>query len=190
MNKASQRELAKLYKLPLTTINRLGKNGVNLESPKEVKERVLSQSKRPKGWENGCPWEMEEKPKQEQVIDQDENQKRIELNLDEITKLENQLLQKPDYTESRNIRTIITSLKESVQLRQLMGQYLLRLDVLESMQRITHVLSACANRLPNDLPAILEGLPASKMKPLVQEKVTELLNSWADEVAALTEEEN
>jgi hypothetical protein len=55
---ATQRELAEKYSLDVSAVNRLKKNGVDIQNAGEVREAVLKQAKFPASWQNGCPWHV------------------------------------------------------------------------------------------------------------------------------------
>lgn len=170
MKKLSQAKLAVLYKVNQDWISRAKAKGVDIYDKHAIRKAMLSQSKRPKHWVNGCWWD--DKQEDDPIVTTELNGKSTE---DQIKLLEQQALAAQDYDASRFIRTKIQSLKELLQLQILAGDYEHNDKVAEDYTKIGHALKASALRLQADLPGMLEGLTAAQMKPRIRESAMSLL---------------
>ena len=167
----SQRDLAVLYSLPQSAISRLNRNGVDINDKDAVRTAILNQPKRPAAWVNGCPWD--EKPEVSPDTDVDVD----EIDMEELHR---QLLTAGDYDEARFIQTKIKGLKEHLLLSIAQRTHLPRDEVMSDMRMIAASIKSAVRRLKNDLPALLEGLPAAKMKGKIDAKGDELLTLFND----------
>ena len=170
MKKLSQAKLAVLYKVNQDWISRAKAKGVDIYDKHAIRKAVLSQTKRPRDWVNGCWWD--DKQEDDPIVTTELNGKSTE---DQIKLLEQQALAAQDYDASRFIRTKIQSLKELLQLQILAGDYEHNDKVAEDYTKIGHALKASALRLQADLPGMLEGLTAAQMKPRIRESAMSLL---------------
>lgn len=174
MKKLTQKQLADNYRCEQSTISKLKKKGVDIYSAEEIRAALLAQPKRPKHWQNGCPWD--DKPEQAPLVADDIDAKDTE---EQIKLLEAQALSAIDYTQSRFIRTKIQSLKELLQLRILNSEYEHVDEIAADYTKIGHAIKASALRLQADLPGMLEGLTAAQMKPRIRESAMSLLADLA-----------
>ncbi len=178
--KLSQAKLAILYKVNQDWISKAKARGIDIHDKEAIRAAILSQSKRPPAWSNGCWWD--EKPEDDPIISEDLTSKETE---DQIKALEKQALAATDYDGSRFIRTKIQSLKELLQLQILAGDYVHKDDVVADITRIGFGAGALLEQLTSDLPAMLEGLTAAQMKVKIREASRRIRLALADETNKL-----
>ena len=174
--KLSQAKLAILYKVNQDWISKAKARGIDIHDKEAIRAAILSQSKRPPAWSNGCWWD--EKPEDDPIISEDLTSKESE---DQIKILERQALAATDYDGSRFIRTKIQSLKELLQLQILAGDYVHKDEIEADYTRIGHALKARTMQMQADLPGALEGLTAPQMKLKIREYAHNLLRELSNE---------
>ena len=170
MKKLSQAKLAILYKVNQDWISKAKAKGVDIYDKHAIRKAMLSQSKRPKAWVNGCWWD--DKPEENPIVTPELNNSDT---AQQIKMLEAQALAAKDYDDSRFIRTKIQSLKELLQLQILAGDYEHKDIIAEDYTKIGHGIKAAAMKLQADLPGTLEGLTAAQMKPRIRESALHML---------------
>ena len=180
MKKLSQAKLAVLYKVNQDWISKAKAKGVDIYDKHAIRKAMLSQSKRPKAWVNGCWWD--DKQEDDPIVTTELNGKSTE---DQIKLLEQQALAAQDYETSRFIRTKIQSLKELLQLQILAGDYLHKDDVINDLTRIGASVAAAHRQCQADLPAMLEGLTAAEGKKKIREYMLRIDGMLSDESSKL-----
>jgi hypothetical protein len=180
--KQSQRDLAILYQVTQPTISRLKREGCNVYDKEEFRRVILSQRKRPKAWEDGCPWD--EKPATEPINYNDDEEV---ADTDEM-KLRSDLLAATDYKEIQAIQTKIKGLKDHNALMVEQGKYIAIEEVQTDMIKIAAAMRSSLKGLRHELPATLEGLTAAQMKGKIDDKTHGIMLMLSDELNELYEE--
>ena len=185
--KTSVRHYSELYQLPKTTISRIRAEGVDMEDPLAVRHRILSSAGRnPQGWENGCPWDIEniQRAAATNVTPAEIASGDIEVEMDSfrdaIRKADTQM-------EANLLKTKLEGLQLLNKNMLLEGTYMKTEDVNDAVQKILSVFRTEISAMPTLLGGMLEGLKAPAIVSKTEALFHQLMESTAKRLDELAE---
>ena len=153
----SVRHYHELYGIPKTTISRIRAEGVDMDDPTAVRHRILSSSgSNPKGWENGCPWDIEniQRAAATNVTPAEIAGGDIEVEMDSFR----DAIRKADtQVEANLLKTKLEGLQLLNKNMLLEGTYMKTEDVNDAVQKILSVFRTEISAMPTLLGGMLEG---------------------------------
>ena len=186
-SKTSVRHYSELYKLPETSVLRIRTEGVNMEDPTAVRHRILSSTgRKPKGWENGCPWDIEniQRAAATNVTPAEIASGDIEVEMDSfrdaIRKADTQM-------EANLLKTKLEGLQLLNKNMLLEGTYMKTEDVNDAVQKILSVFRTEISAMPTLLGGMLEGLKAPAIVSKTEALFHQLMESTAKRLDELAE---
>ena len=186
-SKTSVRHYSELYKLPETSVLRIRTEGVNMEDPTAVRHRILSSTgRKPKGWENGCPWDIEniQRAAATNVTPAEIAGGDIEVEMDSfrdaIRKADTQM-------EANLLKTKLEGLQLLNKNMLLEGTYMKTEDVNDAVQKILSVFRTEISAMPTLLGGMLEGLKAPAIVSKTEALFHQLMESTAKRLDELAE---
>ena len=186
-SKTSVRHYSELYKLPETSVLRIRTEGVNMEDPTAVRHRILSSTgRKPKGWENGCPWDIEniQRAAATNVTPAEIAGGDIEVEMDSFR----DAIRKADtQVEANLLKTKLEGLQLLNKNMLLEGTYMKTEDVNDAVQKILSVFRTEISAMPTLLGGMLEGLKAPAIVSKTEALFHQLMESTAKRLDELAE---
>ena len=183
----SVRHYHELYSIPKTTISTIRAEGVDMDDPSAVRHRILSSTgRKPKGWENGCPWDIEnvQRAAATNVTPAEIASGDIEVEMDSfrdaIRKAETQM-------EANLLKTKLEGLQLLNKNMLLEGTYMKTEDVNDAVQKILSVFRTEISAMPTLLGGMLEGLKAPAIVSKTEALFHQLMESTAKRLDELAE---
>ena len=154
----TQQQLADEYSVSVATLRRARENGIDVQNRDEFASYILNtKAKRPHAWINGVPWEQTEP----------DNDPHLATNAERD--LMQPLRDDVNYDEARTLKTKIDGIHKLRQIEILEGDYIHKDEVLADLTSIGAAVAASHRQCQADLPAMLEGLTASKAKAKIRD---------------------
>ena len=185
--KTSVRHYSELYQIPEKSVSRIRSEGVDMEDPTAVRHRILSSTgRKPKGWENGCPWDIEniQRAAATNVTPAEIAGGDIEVEMDSfrdaIRKADTQM-------EANLLKTKLEGLQLLNKNMLLEGTYMKTEDVNDAVQKILSVFRTEISAMPTLLGGMLEGLKAPAIVSKTEALFHQLMESTAKRLDELAE---
>ena len=168
----TQAQLADDYNVSLSTVRRAKVDGVDIYDRQAFVDWVYSNKKRPPGWQNGVPWEQDDKPNPHMATAEERD-------------LMDQVRNAVNYDEARTLKTKIDGIHKLRQIEILEGDYIHKDEVVQDMTRMGAAVQAAHKQCQADLPAMLQGLSAAQAKIKIKEYMLRIDGMLADETSKL-----
>jgi hypothetical protein len=182
-------ELEEFYHINARALARLKKK-VDVTNPYAVKAQILSQTRRPHKWINGCPFTDAEADaflvKHGKSLSQNDNDLQ---NHDAQTDTGESLLERANraetYDDARFCYTKARALKEARQLHILEGEYMSKENVQADFARLGYALRAGITAMSHDLAPALAGLDEVAVSKKVKIAGVNILKMLGDDASKL-----
>jgi len=185
--KTSVNHYSELYQVSKGTISKLKREGIDLEDATAVRHKILSGvGRKPKGWENGCPWDIEniQRAAATNVTPAEIASGDIEVEMDSfrdaIRKADTQM-------EANLLKTKLEGLQLLNKNMLLEGTYMKTEDVNDAVQKILSVFRTEISAMPTLLGGMLEGLKAPAIVSKTEALFHQLMESTAKRLDELAE---
>lgn len=179
-------QLQNFYQVPISTITRLKKKGINVLDPFAVADKILGQTRRPASWTNGKPFTDAQakafiagNPSVTDVVEPHKDEPDDERTLRERAKAAK------TYDEARFCLTQAKALKEARQLDVLEGAFMSKADAQADFARLGYALRAGINSMSSDLAPALAGLDEITVARKVKEAGLNILRMLGDDESKL-----